>query len=127
MSNIEEIQRICLNRGIVFPTAEIYSTISGFFDYGPVGTLLKKKLIDYWRDFFVKTEDNIFEIDGSIVVPEKVFEASGHLKSFVDPITQCKKCKSIFRADDLIHEKTGMFGEGKSVKEMTELIRKNII
>jgi len=122
MSNIEEIQRICLNRGIVFPTAEIYSTISGFFDYGPVGTLLKKKLIDYWRDFFVKTEDNIFEMEGSIILPESVFLASGHLKSFVDPITQCLKCKSIQRADDLIQEKTGKFVEGKSVKELTDII-----
>ena len=127
MSNIEEIQRISLNRGIVFPTAEIYSTISGFFDYGPVGTLLKKKLIDHWREFFLKNEDNIFEIDGSIVIPEKVFVASGHLKSFVDPITQCKKCKSIFRADSLIHEKANKFVEGKPIKEMTEIIRKNKI
>jgi glycyl-tRNA synthetase len=122
MSKMEEIQKICLNRGIIFPTAEIYSTISGFFDYGPVGTLLKRKFIDYWREFFVKTEDNILEMEGSIVLPEKVFEASGHLKSFVDPITQCLKCKSIQRADDLIQEKTGKFVEGKSTKELTEII-----
>jgi len=127
MSNIEEIQRICLNRGIVFPTAEIYPTLSGFFDYGPVGTLLRKKLIDYWREFFLKSEDNIFEIDGCTVLPERVFEASGHLKSFVDPITQCKKCKSIHRADQLIEEKTGKFVEGKPVKELTDIIKKNNI
>ncbi len=119
---MEEIQKICLNRGIIFPTAEIYSTISGFFDYGPVGTLLKRKFIDYWREFFVKSEDNILEMEGSIVLPERVFEASGHLKSFVDPITQCLKCKSIQRADDLIQEKTGKFVEGKSTKELTEII-----
>ena len=124
---MEEIQRICANRGIVFPTAEIYSTISGFFDYGPVGTLLKRKLIEYWREFFVKSEDNIFEIDGCTVLPEKVFIASGHLKSFVDPVTQCKKCKSIHRADQLIEEKTKNFVEGKSVKELTEIIRENKI
>jgi glycyl-tRNA synthetase len=122
MSKMEEIQKICLNRGIIFPTAEIYSTISGFFDYGPVGTLLKRKFIDYWREFFVKSEDNILEMEGSVILPEKVFEASGHLKSFVDPITQCLKCKSIQRADDLIQEKTGKFVEGKPVKELTEII-----
>jgi glycyl-tRNA synthetase len=127
MSKTEEIQKICLNRGIIFPTAEIYSTLSGFYDYGPVGALLKKKFTDYWREFFVKSEENIFEIDGSIVIPEKVFVASGHLKSFADPITQCKKCKSIHRADDLIKEKTGKFVEGKPVNELTEIINENKI
>jgi len=122
MSKMEEIQKVCLNRGIIFPTAEIYSTISGFFDYGHVGTLLKRKFIDYWREFFVKSEDNILEMEGSIILPERVFEASGHLKSFVDPITQCLKCNSIQRADDLIQEKTGKFVEGKPVKELTEII-----
>lgn len=127
MSKIEEIQRICLNRGIVFPTAEIYSTLSGFWDYGPVGTLLKKKLINYWREFFVKSEDNIFEMDGCTILSEAVFKASGHLKSFVDPIAQCNKCKSMHRADQLIEEKTGKFVEGKSVKELTDIIKKQKI
>jgi glycyl-tRNA synthetase len=127
MSKIEEIQRICLNRGIIFPTAEIYPTLSGFWDYGPVGTLLKKKLIDYWREFFVKSEDNIFEIDGSTILPEDVFKASGHIKSFVDPIAQCSKCKSIHRADQLIEEKTGKFVEGKSTQELSEIIKKENI
>ncbi len=124
---MEDIQRICANRGIIFPTAEIYSTISGFYDYGPVGALLKRKFIEYWRDCFVKPEENIFEIDGCVVLPEKVFIASEHLKSFVDPVTQCKKCKSIHRADQLIEEKTGKLMEGKPVKELTETIRKNKI
>ncbi len=124
---MEDIQRVCANRGIIYPTAEIYSTISGFYEYGPVGSLLKKKFIEYWREFFVKPEDNIFEIDGCVILPERVFVASGHLKSFVDPITQCKKCKSIHRADQLIEEKTGKFMEGKSVKELTETIRKKKI
>jgi len=127
MSKLEEIQRICLNRGFVFPTAEIYSTLSGFWDYGPVGALLKKKLIDYWREFFVKSEDNIFEIEGCIVLPEAVFNASGHLKSFVDPVAQCPKCNSIHRADQLIEEKTGNFVEGKPIKELTEIIKKEKI
>jgi len=127
MSKLEEIQRICLNRGIISPTAEIYSTLSGFYDYGPVGALLKRKFVEYWREFFVKSDDNIFEIDGCTVLPERVFEASGHLKSFVDPITQCKKCKSIHRADQLIEEKTGKFVEGKSVKELTGIIKKEKI
>ena len=127
MSRLEDIQKVCLRRGIIFPTAEIYSTISGFFDYGPVGSLLKKKVIEYWREFFIRPEEKILEIEGSTLLPKEVFLASGHLKSFVDPITQCKKCKSIFRADQLIETKTGEFVEGKSVKELTQLIKRNNI
>lgn len=124
---MEKIQKVCLSRGIVFPTAEIYTGLSGFFDYGPVGTLLKRKLIDYWREFFVKSEDNIVEIDGSTILPERVLIASGHVDSFVDPIAQCDKCKSIYRADHLIEDKTGQFVEGKTCEELTEIIRKNKI
>ncbi|MFN6991778.1 MAG: glycine--tRNA ligase, partial [Fervidobacterium sp.] len=68
-----------------------------------------------------------FEIDGSVILPEKVLIASGHVDSFVDPVTQCEKCKSIFRADHLIEEKTGKFVEGKSTKELTEIIKKEKI
>jgi len=126
MNKLEEIQNVCLKRGIIFPTAEIYPTISGFFDYGFIGTLLKRKLIDYWREFFIKPLDMI-EIDGSIILPERVFMASGHVKNFTDPVTQCKKCKSIFRADHLIEDGIKKFVEGKTAKELTEIIKKNKI
>jgi len=125
MVTVQDIQTVCKTRGIVFPTAEIYSGMSGFFDFGPVGTLLKHKFIDYWREVFVKSRDNVFEIDGSTVLPEKVLIASGHVGSFVDPIAQCKKCKTIHRADHLIEDKTGEFVEGKTPEELTEIIKKN--
>lgn len=127
MAKLEDIQRVCLSRGILYPTAEIYGGLSGVFDYGPVGVLLKRKFIECWRDFFIKQEDNIFEVDGSVILPEKVLIASGHVDSFVDPITQCSKCKSIFRADHLIEEKTGKFVEGKSNEELTKIIKKEKI
>ncbi len=110
---------------MVFPTAEIYPTISGFWDFGPVGTLLKRKFIDHWRKTFIKSLDNVFEIDGSTVLSEKVLKASGHVDSFVDPITQCDKCKSLFRADHIIEEKTEKFVEGKSNEELTKIIKDN--
>jgi glycyl-tRNA synthetase len=112
-------------RGFFWQSSEIYGGMSGIFDYGPLGLLLKRKLINKWRNFFI--EDNIYEIETSIIQPEKVFEASGHLKSFIDPVTQCKKCKSIFRADNLIEEITKEFVEGKKPEELTRIIReKNI-
>lgn len=123
---VEKVIEICKRRGIIFPTAEIYGGFSGFFDYGPIGLRIKKKIVEDWRKFFLKNE-NIVEIEGNVILPEEVFKASGHLNSFVDPITQCKKCKSLFRADQLIEDLTGKFVEGLGTEELSKIIReKNI-
>ncbi|MDI6807220.1 MAG: glycine--tRNA ligase, partial [Candidatus Aenigmarchaeota archaeon] len=119
----EKVVEVCKRRGIIFPSVEIYGSVAGFFEYGPVGTLLKRKFENYWREYFIKQEENIVEIDGCLILPDFVWEASGHLKSFVDPLTQCKNCKTTHRADNLIEEKTGKFVEGLSVEEMTKIIR----
>ncbi len=125
--NPKKVQEISIRRGFFIPTAEIYGGLAGFFDYGHLGTVLKRKLINYWLDFFVKSEENIYELDSSIILPRKVFEASGHLKSFVDPITQCKKCKTIHRADNLIEDVLRIHAEGLSEKELTKIIEeKNV-
>ena len=119
---LEKVQEVCLRRGIIFPSAEIYGSVAGFYEWGPIGFSIKKNFIEAWRDFFIKPY-GFYEIEGSLVLPEKVFEASGHLKGFVDPITQCENCKTIHRADHLIEECTKMFVEGKSEEELTEIIR----
>lgn len=114
-------------RGFFWQSSEIYGGVSGMFDYGPVGLLLKRKFINKWRKFFVEQENDVYEIETSLIQPEKVFDASGHLSSFIDPITQCKKCNSIFRADNLIEEITKEFVEGKKPEEMTDIIREKSI
>lgn len=119
----ERVVEVCKRRGIIFPTAEIYGGASGFFEYGPVGTLLKRKFERYWREYFVKSGENIVEIEGCTIMPEAVLKASGHLESFVDPIAQCKKCKTIHRADHLIEDGTGKFVEGLDTEELTKIIR----
>jgi len=124
--NAKSFIDLAKRRGFFWQSSEIYGGTSGMFDYGPLGLLLKRKLIEKWRNFFVKP-DNIFEIETSIIQPEKVFEASGHLKSFIDPVTQCKKCNSIFRADNLIEEKAKKFVEGKKPEELTKIIKENNI
>ncbi|MEM7826657.1 MAG: glycine--tRNA ligase [Candidatus Aenigmatarchaeota archaeon] len=126
MVSFEEVQKVCAKRGIIYPTAEIYPTLSGFFDYGPIGVLLKRKLIDYWRRTFVKAGYNVFEIDGCTILPEAVLKASGHLDFFTDPITRCEKCNSVFKADELIESTCKFFG-GKTPDELTDIIRKNNI
>ena len=123
---VEKVIKVCKRRGIIFPTAEIYGGLAGFFDYGPIGIKIKRKIIESWREFFVKNE-NVFEVEGNIVLPKEVFKASGHLESFVDPITQCEKCKSLFRADQLIEDAIGEFVEGLPIDKLTEIIKeKNI-
>ncbi len=125
--NIEKIIQIAKRRGIIFPSSEIYGGLSGFYDYGNIGVLLKRKVENFWREFFVKSEDNIFEIETSLLMPEKVWKASGHLNSFIDPLTQCRKCNSSYRADNLIEEITGEFVEGLTSDELTKKIKESKI
>jgi glycyl-tRNA synthetase len=125
--SIEKIIDIAKKRGFIFQSAEIYGGLSGFFDYGPLGAIMKNKIENFWREFFVKSENNIFEISSRTIVPEPVWQASGHLKDFVDPITQCNSCKSMFRADNLIEEVTGKFVEGAKADELTKMIKENKI
>jgi len=122
---IEPVMNIAKRRGFVFPSSEIYGGLSGFFDLGPVGLLLRRKIENSWREFFIKSQDNIFEIETSIIMHEKVWKASGHLDGFTDPLTQCRKCHSFYRADNIIEEKTGKFVESLNTEELTELIKKN--
>lgn len=123
--DISNIVSIAKRRGFIFPSSEVYGGLSGFFDFGHVGLLMKNKIENSWRDFFVKSEDNIFEIETSIIMHEKVWKASGHLDSFIDPMTQCKKCGTFYRADNLIEENTGEMVEGLKPEELTKIIQKN--
>ena len=102
--NYDQIIQLALERGFYFPSCEIYSDAhAGFWEYGPTGTSLKNKFIELWRRELVR-RDRMWEIDGSQIMSESVFVASGHLASFADPIATCTKCKSIFRADKMIEE-----------------------
>jgi len=122
MADMETVEKIAKMRGFIYPSSEIYGGLSGFYDFGHLGFKLKNNIENFWREFFVNSE-NIFEISTRTIVPEAVWEASGHLKDFVDPITQCQKCKTMFRADDLIEERTGNFVEGLDIKELTKIIK----
>ena len=86
-SRFDRIGELAVRRGFYFPAAEIYPDASaGFWDYGPLGSALKRRIIDVWRQMIVK-RDGMLEIDGAQILPESVFEASGHLESFADPLT----------------------------------------
>ncbi|MDP3093195.1 MAG: glycine--tRNA ligase [bacterium] len=98
---MQKIVSLCKRRGFVFPGSEIYGGLQGFYDYGPLGSELKNNLKQLWWRWMTKEHDNIVGIDGAIITHPKVWEASGHVKSFVDPLSECKKCHHRFKADDL--------------------------
>jgi len=125
-SKFAVISDLALRRGFYFPSATIYSDApAGFWDYGPLGVALKRRIIDLWRKTIVK-RDEMLEIDGSLILPESVFEASGHLQNFVDPLVECKKCGVVFRADRLIQRKVGkLIPEALPSKELDSLISRN--
>ena len=106
--NYEQIIQLALERGFYFPSCEIYADApAGFWEYGPSGVSLKNKFMELWRRELVR-RDRMWEIDGSQIMSQSVFTASGHLSSFADPVITCQKCKSIFRADKLIAEVTSI-------------------
>jgi glycyl-tRNA synthetase len=121
----EEIQRLALERGFFFPAAEIYNdSPAGFWDYGPLGFLMKSHFTGEWRRKLVSYDD-MLEIDGALILPKSVFEASGHLSGLVDPLVQCTKCGTRIRADKYISEKTGLqIDERLSPEEFQDLIKK---
>ncbi|MGC8496491.1 MAG: glycine--tRNA ligase [Thermoplasmata archaeon] len=95
-------------RGIFWGSFEIYGGFSGFYDYGPIGALVKDNIISVWKDYYVNREGLAF-IDTPNISPEEVFRASGHLKEFTDYISYCKDCKTAFRVDELLKEKVPDF------------------
>jgi len=122
----DELLRLALERGFFFPSAEIYNDApAGFWDYGPTGLHMKNNFVREWRRAIVRRDD-MLEIDGSVILPKIVFEASGHLSSLVDPIVQCTKCGTRIRADKYISEKTGLqIDERLSPEQFQELIAKH--
>ena len=101
---MEKIVSLCKRRGFVFPGSEIYGGLQGFYDFGPLGVEMKNNLKQLWWDWMTRKHEDIVGIDGAIITNPKVWEASGHLKSFVDPLVECKKCHHRFKADDISAE-----------------------
>lgn len=127
MAVSEKVVELAKRRGFFFVSSEIYGGVAGLYDYGAMGTILKRKLENEWKKYFLGLDSNFFEIETSNIMPEKVFEASGHLSNFVDPVAKCKKCGTFHRADHIIEEFLHENFEGKSVEELTQIIQKHNI
>ena len=96
---MQKIISLCKRRGFIFQSSEIYGGVEALWDYGPLGSLLKNNIKKEWLKRFVQEKENIVLIDGTTIMHPKTWEASGHIKNFTDPLTECKKCHSRFRVD----------------------------
>jgi len=98
---MDAIVALAKRRGFIFQSSEIYGGFNGFFDYGPLGAELKKNIRDCWWDDMVRRRDDVVGLESSIIMHPKVWEASGHVAGFTDPLVDCKVSKQRYRADQL--------------------------
>lgn len=119
---MEKIVSLCKRRGFIFPGSEIYGGLAGTFDYGPYGVLLKRAVENAWWNYFVEKRNDMYGLDASIISSQKVWEASGHLTGFTDPLVEDVKTKKNYRADHLI-EDAGLSAAGLTPEQMSALIK----
>ncbi|MBT4384618.1 glycine--tRNA ligase [Candidatus Peregrinibacteria bacterium] len=118
MGLMEDVMALCKRRGFVYAGSDIYGGLANTWDYGPYGSQLKKNILDYWWKTFVENRDDMIGLDSAILMNPRVWEASGHISNFSDPLMDCKNCKERVRADKLIEEKLNESVEGQSNEEI---------
>src|ERR1700712_2851838 len=118
-ATMDAIVALAKRRGFIFQSSEIYGGFNGFFDYGPLGSALKKNIRDCWWNDMVRRRDDIVGIETSIIMHPKVWEASGHVAGFTDPLVDCKVSKQRFRADQLFFSPVVV--DGKTVGYVSAL------
>ncbi|MFM9108046.1 MAG: glycine--tRNA ligase [Chloroflexota bacterium] len=122
-ATMDKIASLCKRRGIIFPGSDIYGGLANTWDYGPLGAELKRNVKNLWWSTFVHRRRDVVGLDASILMHPRVWEASGHVQNFNDPLVDCRTCKARFRADHLIEDRLGLAVEGKTPAQMSEIIR----
>ena len=123
---MEDLVNYSKQYGFIFQGSEIYGGLANTWDYGPLGTRLKNNVKDAWRKRFIQERPNAYELDADILMHPRVWEASGHVDSFADPLTDCKHCKTRHRADNLVNDYTNSsIGDKMSNEELMAYIKEN--
>ena len=99
--SMERVVNLAKRRGLVFPSSDIYGGFRSTWDYGPLGVLLKRNVKDAWWRSMVQLRDDVVGLDAAILMAPRVWEASGHVATFTDPLVDCRNCNERFRADQL--------------------------
>ena len=122
--NMENLVALTRRRGFIFQGSEVYGGLAGTWDYGPLGVQLKRNLMQLWWKMFVEARDDMHGVDAAILMNQKVWQASGHVDTFTDPLVECSNCQSRFRADKIDTStcptcgKDGTFGEPRQFNMM---------
>ena len=123
---MEKMVNLCKQYGFIFQGSEIYGGLANTWDYGPLGARLKNNVKDAWRKRFIQERQNAYELDADILMHPRVWEASGHVDSFADPLLDCKECKTRHRADNLINDySNSSIGDSMTNGQMVEYIKEN--
>lgn len=101
---MEAIVSLAKRRGFIYQGSEVYGGLRGTWDFGPLGVTLKRNIMNLWWKMFVTDRDDMFGVDAAILMNQKVWQASGHVDTFTDPLIECNNCKSRYRADQIINE-----------------------
>ncbi|MFA7087891.1 MAG: glycine--tRNA ligase [Patescibacteria group bacterium] len=125
-NSLDKIVSLCKRRGFVFPSSEIYDGFTAVYDFGPYGVELANNIKKEWWKTMTQFRDDIVGLDSAIFMSPKIWAASGHVKGFSDPLTECKKCHSRLRLDTLLEE-AGIFADEKMTEEeINEIFDNNI-
>jgi len=119
---MEKIVALSKRRGFVYPGSDLYGGLANTWDYGPLGVELKNNVKRLWWQTFVHRRRDIVGLDAGILMHPRIWEASGHVENFNDPLVDCKTCRGRFRADHLIEDKLGQHVDGKSPAELTTIL-----
>jgi len=123
---MEKMVNLSKQYGFIFQGSEIYDGLANTWDYGPLGSRLKNNVKDAWRKRFIQERPNAYEVDADILMHPRVWEASGHVASFADPLTDCRECKTRHRADNLINDfSNSSIGDAMTNEEMINYINDN--
>ncbi len=123
---MDKLVNVCKTYGFIFQGSEIYGGLANTWDYGPLGSRLKNNIKDAWRKRFVQERPNAYEVDAAILMHPRVWEASGHVASFSDPLIDCKHCKVRHRADNLIDDfDENAHADGMTQDEMISYIKEH--
>ncbi|MEA3463710.1 MAG: glycine--tRNA ligase [Patescibacteria group bacterium] len=122
---MEKIVSLCKRRGFVFPSSEIYGGFSAIYDYGPYGTELKNNIKKEWWKAMVREREDIVGLDSSIFMHPKIWQASGHVSGFSDPLVECKNCHARLRVDHLLEDVGVMADEKMSEEEISKIFNLN--
>lgn len=118
---MEAIVSLAKRRGFIYPGSDVYGGLSGTWDYGPLGVTLKRNIMQLWWKMFVESRDDMYGVDAAILMNQKVWQASGHVDTFTDPLVEDLETQQRFRADHLVKD-AGFEVDGLSNTELNELI-----